>query len=109
MPYRDAADHVGPEGGPLVGVLTHKLLGSFWVGAAALHDLDEAGLIWVAMQVESHIVAVLKGRPALEQLLGLRPPFALLRTIAIAAGRLLGLETDNRDESAVVGHPRCGA
>src|SRR5215213_10734134 len=100
--HRDAADHVGTKFRPFVCVLGHQFPCPLRVGATALHDLHEASRVRVALQVESHIGAVLEGHAAVEQLLHLGPPFALLGAIAVAPGRLLGLETDNRDVPAVV-------
>src|SRR5215210_3253322 len=61
------------------------------------------------MQVEGHVVTVLEGRFAVEQLLSFRPPAALLGSIAVALGSLLGLETDHRDVPAVVSRTPCRA
>ena len=101
----DAAEDVGAEGGPVGGVLGHELAGPVGVAAAALHDLDEAGGVGVADDVEDDVGAVLEGGLAGEQLGRLGPPAVLLGTVAVAAGGLLGLEAGQRDEAAVLGHP----
>jgi hypothetical protein len=66
-----------------------------------LHDLDEAGLVGIALNIDGHVSAVAEGCFAIEELRGLRPPLVLLRPVAVAAGILLGFEADNRDYPAI--------
>src|SRR6266542_2297378 len=73
-----------------------------------LDHLHEAGVVRAALLegvhprpvVEDHVGQVL-GRPA--------PPGVLLGAVALAAGRLHGIEADHGDEATVVGGPRRGA
>src|SRR6266498_2137112 len=109
MPYRDATDHVGAERRPFVRVLGHQFPGAVRVGAAALHDLHEAGLVWVALHVDRDVVAAADGGPAVVELLRVGPPLVLLGPLAVATGRVLRLEADHRDGPAVLGDPTRGA
>src|SRR5919106_2232235 len=69
------------------------------------HDLDEAGLVGVALHVDVDVGAVAEGRLAVEQLRSLCPPGILLRPRTVGRGRLLGFETSHGDEPAVLGDP----
>ena len=99
-----AAEDLRAERGPLARVLLHQLPGPVRVAAPALHDLDEAGVVRIADDVDGDVAAVAEGGLPGEQLGGLRPPPVLLGPVAVAAGRLLGLEAGQRDEPAVLGH-----
>src|SRR3954471_11120662 len=103
MAYADAADNVWTKIGPFVRVLVHELTGSFWIAALALHDLHEARLIWIAVNVDGYVGAVGESRVAVEKLRGLRPPPVLLGTVAIAARILFGIEANNRDGPPILG------
>jgi hypothetical protein len=108
MPVRDAPDQFRTGKAPnLSEFLGHELLGPVGIGATALHDLDEASLVGVALHINSHVSTVTERGPALKQLLGLSPPLVLLRPLAVASGRLLGLEADDHDEPAVFGRSAC--
>jgi hypothetical protein len=87
------------------GFLGHDLPRAVRVAAAALHHLDEARLV----RVGGDVAAVAENGLAGEQPGGLRPPLALLGPVTIAPGSLLGLEAGQRDEPAVLGHPRSRA
>ena len=97
MAYGDATDKIGTERVPLVGVLVHELPGSFWIVAAALHDLHEARLVGIALNINGDVGAVTERGFPVEELRGLGPPLVLLGPIAVAAGILLGFEAHNRD------------
>jgi len=77
--------------------------------AAALDDLDEAGVVGIAVDVDHHADAVAEGGLSGENLGGLRPPLTLLRSVAVSSGRLFGLEAGERDESTVISHTRGAA
>src|SRR6185312_13598448 len=89
----------------LLRVLRHDLPGPVRIAAPALHDLDEAGLVRVTLQVGGDVVAVGEADLPGEQLGRLRPPLALLRPLAVAPGGVGRLEPGQPDELAVVGHP----
>src|SRR5215217_2090778 len=105
----DATHDVGTELGPFVGVLVHELSRAFWIAAPALHDLHEACLVGIALNVDGDISAVFEGRLAVEELGRLGPPLVLFRAIAVAAGILFGFEADNRDGTAIFSDPACAA
>src|SRR4029077_9680221 len=106
VPDPDAAEDLRPERGPLLRVLRHDLPGPVRIAAPALHDLDEAGLVRVTLQVGGDVVAVGEADLPGEQLGRLRPPLALLRPLAVAPGRGRRLDRGQPDELAVVGPPR---
>src|SRR5215218_3146620 len=97
--HRHAADDLGAEGRPRRGVLAHELPRPVRVAAAALDDLDEAGVVGVAGEVKGDVAAVLEGGLPGEQLGGLGPPSVLFGAVAVAPRRLLGLEAGQRDEA----------
>ena len=103
--HPNAADDLGAEGGPLGRVLLHELPRAVRVATSALDDLDEAGGIGVASNVDGDVVAVFEGGLPGEQPRGLGPPSVLFGSVAVAPSRLLGLEAGQGDEAAVLGHP----
>src|SRR6476659_6753534 len=100
-----AAEHVGTERCPLVSVLVHQLTGPYRIAALALHDLHEAGLIWIALKVDRDVGAVLERGVTVENLGCLGPPLILLRTVAVATCVIFGVEADHRDGPSVLGDP----
>src|ERR1019366_1851907 len=64
---------------------------------------DEPGVVRAAVQEHHRLVAVVEGHLAIEALLGLRPPRALLGAGRVARCGLLGLEPHHADERVVVG------
>ena len=80
----ETPENIGTEGVPLVGVLIHQLFGSFRIIAAALHDLYEACLVGIPLNINGDVSAVLERGFALEELRGLGPPLVLLGPIAVA-------------------------
>jgi hypothetical protein len=71
----------------------------------ALDHLHEAGVVRVAREVDVDLVALDEGRLVGEHLRGLGPPGVLLGPVAVAPGRVLGLEPDHGDRLAGVGDP----
>lgn len=104
MPDQHAADDIRAERRPVRGALPHQLTGPPRIAAAALDDLDEAGLVWVADDVDEDLRAVAKADLPSEELGGLGPPPVLLGSVAVAPGGLLRLEAGKSDEPIVVGH-----
>jgi Excalibur calcium-binding domain len=65
------------------------------------NDLDEAGLVWIALNVDGHLIAVAEGGFAVDEIGGLGPPLVLFGTLAVAAGLFLGLKADDGDDPAI--------
>src|SRR6185312_11245592 len=107
--HRHAADDIRAKRGPLVGVLRHEFPRPVRVAAAALHHLDEACLVRIAVDVDGNVTAVAEDDLADEQLAGLYPPLVLLGPVTVAPGRLLRLEAGQRDEPAIPGQPGGGS
>src|SRR6266540_3217697 len=106
---RHATDDIGAERRPLLRVLAHELLGPVRIGPAALHELDEAGVVRVAVDVDRDVGAVAERDLAGEELRDLRPPPVLLGSVAVAPGGVRRLEPDQRDEPAILGDTGGGA
>ncbi len=69
----------------------------------ALDHLDEAGVVGAAVEEHHHVVAVVEGDLALEALLHLLPPLALLGRGGVLRRGLARLEPYDGHELAVVG------
>ena len=63
-------------------------------------------LVRIAVNGHGDVAAVAERDLPREQFGGLHPPLALLGPVTIAPGSLLRLEAGQRDEPAVLGHPR---
>ena len=85
--------------------LVRRLPSPLGVAAAALHDLNEAGLVRIALNIDCYVIAVTECGFSVEDLGGLRPPLALLGTITVATGIILGLEADDSDGPSVLRDP----
>src|SRR4029453_16477574 len=83
----------------------HQITSLIRIAAAALHDLNEPGLIRITDDVLHDVVAVVEDGRLQEQLRGFAPPLVLLWALAVAARRLLGLKPYDGNEPAVVGDP----
>jgi hypothetical protein len=80
----------------------------FQVVAAALGDLDEAGLVSAAIPIDVDLGCIMDSDPS-KVLGGVSPPLALLGPVAVAASVGLGGEADRGDAPAVLGNPGRGA
>ena len=85
--------------------MVHQLLGPFGIAASALHNLNKACLVGIALKINGDLGAVTEGGFAVVELGGLGPPLVLFGTIAVAAGILLGFEAHNRDGTAILSDP----
>jgi hypothetical protein len=74
-----------------------------------LHDLDEASLVGIALNVDGDVSAVAEGSFAVEGFRCLGPPPVLFGTIAVAAGILFRVKADYRDGTAIFSDPACTA
>src|SRR6478735_3770690 len=72
------------------------------VADAPLDDLDELRVVRPAVEHHRHVVTVVEGDAAVEALLGVGPPGALLGAFAVAHRRLARVEADDADELVVV-------
>jgi hypothetical protein len=70
--------------------LIDQLSGTFRITAATLHDLNEAGIIWIALHIDCHVGAVLERGFAVKELCRLRSPLAGLRNSAWAGSFAVG-------------------
>ena len=102
-PHADPTDQVGPQLGSQRLELLVTLLHLGAIDAGDLHELHEAGVVRPTGKEVRDVAGLAELDWTVEQLLGLRPPRALLGAVAVRPRRILGLEPCEGDDATVGG------